>query len=597
MANFNASYIYQLKDRFSGPLKRVRSSVEKFKRSIKSAKQRVERFGSRMDALAGKVDSLSTAIGGAAILASFRRFIAGSIAVEDALADVARVSDLSGDTLRALEKQMTALSEEMGKSKVGLLTQAFEGLKLGIPSAEIEKFVRLTARTAVAFDVVDSVAGQVLGSLRAKLDLSTDALGSLLDSVNFVADNFAADGGRMIEIVERTSGTMKGLQFPPEVIAGLAGFADQISVTEELAASGLNQIFARMRKNPKLTKQLMTDPVAALRAQFEKFAKADPARRFALIERQFGLEAARFMASAVENIKLFDATMGAAGNQSAVGSMLREMNNRAGRTSTTVARAGVTFSNLFETIGDALEPITIALAHFARRVGQVVRAFAESNPAIIRFVSVAASLFAVLSAGAAVVGVVAAAVAGLTAVLGAALAPVLAVIAAISLAVVAFMHWKETGHPVVRMLEDMGAMVVDVLRPFGELLGLQFDSFGEGLAFAFDLIGTAVRVTLTPLKVFLRTLTTISGTASELFAGNFGAAFDRLATGGSAILSDMTLGALGTDPAETVARQRAGNGQEPVQIEGNITVRGTEGSTVEKASIGLPTGANLAEAR
>ena len=248
-------YIYQVVDRFSGPLNAFERKVKKATRGVISMGERLQRTGDKMQNLAG-------AVGGAAVGAALTKFVKQSVAVEDALTDLVRVGDLTDSQLNAMESSMEALSEELGKDKVGLLQQAFEGLKMGIPLEELDDFVKLGARTAVAFDMADSEAGRALGSIRAKLGLSQTAISDLMDQVNFLADSFAANGPDMINIIERTSGTMGTMRFPPEVVSGLAAFANQVETTSELAASGLNMMFNKFKRSPKLIKELMADPVA-----------------------------------------------------------------------------------------------------------------------------------------------------------------------------------------------------------------------------------------------------------------------------------------------------------------------------------------------
>ncbi len=73
-----------------------------------------------------------------------------------------------------------------------------------------------------------------------------------MDAINFLADNTATSGKRAVEVVARTVGTMKAIKMPPELVAGWAAFADQVEVTPELAASGLNMMIRRMTKIPSL---------------------------------------------------------------------------------------------------------------------------------------------------------------------------------------------------------------------------------------------------------------------------------------------------------------------------------------------------------
>ncbi len=583
---FNIEYIYTVADRFSRPLKKFDKLVDRASRSTANASKRVRALGMRAEKAADKFNQLGGAIGSAAIIGGMAMAVKQSVAVEDALADLVRVGDLTETQLSAMDMAMESLSQEIGKSKIGLLQQGFEGLKMGIPIDELEHFVRLAARTGIAFDIGDQAAGSALGSIRAKLGMTTDTLGDLMDSVNFVADNFAANGERMVNIIARTSGSMKTLQFPPQVVAGLAGFADQIEVTSELAASGLRQMFAKMQQNPKLVKKLMSDPVAALREQFQKFAKIDPAKRFSAIEKRFGLEAARFMSKATSSIELFDETMKAAASERAFGSMMREMANRAERTSTLFSIMGAVFGNTMEAVGEALKPAVKAMTNFAIKASDAFKVFAQNNPTLIQF----AGIFATIVAIAGVAGI---ALMGFSIAIGLLTGPIFLIAAGIGLAVAALVRWVDTNNPLIISLGKIYNSLAAALTPLGELFGLVGGgvSFLDSMIAAIDGIGMVIAIVLTPIEMMARSLQGLIETVIALKNLDFGGAMDAI----SSTFSDQgsILSSKASDISSFAAGGKAGNNSD-VNMSGTINVEASGGATVKSANIGLPQGNNLA---
>lgn len=478
-------------------------------------------MGHRAQKASDKFNNLGGAIGSAAIIGGMAMAVKQSVAVEDALADLVRVGDLTEAQLASMDGAMESLSQTLGKSKIGLLEQAFEGLKLGIPFEELENFVKLAARTSIAFDMGEQETGAALGSIRAKLGLNTDALGNLMDSINFVSDNSAALGKKMVNIIERTSGVMGTLQFPPEVIAGVAAFADQLESTPQLAASGLNQMFAKMQKSSKFTKNLMDDPVKAIRHVLQQFSDIDPAKRFAAIEKLFGLESARFMMKAVNRLELFDETMETAARNEALGSMMRELENRGRRTSTLLKIMGVVGVNTLAVIGDALKPAVKAMARFTILVGDAVKTFAKKRPAMVQFAAIFATIVAIASVAGLVLG-------GLAIAIGLISGPVILVSAGIGLLIGAMVRWVDTNNPVIKTL----GKIVDNLKKAFAPLAKFFGITGEGtlgielLVKAIDALGVAFSVSLTPLEVLTRAIQGLFEIYQAIINLDFGAMTD-----------------------------------------------------------------------
>lgn len=588
MAN-TVEYIYQIQDQFSRQLKKFNDLTQK-------ATQKVSRMGDRMQATGDKMQNMSNAIGGAVALEGMRRMLDRSVQVEDALADLVRVGDLTSVQLNKMEASMEALSEELGVDKIGLLQQGFEGLKMGIPLPELEEFVRLASRTGVSFEISDQQAGAALGSIRSKLGLTTDSLADLMDQTNFVADRFATDGTRMIEVIARTSGNMRTLKFPTEVVAGLAGFADQMETSAELAASGLNQIFAKMQKNPKLVKELMEDPVAALTNQFEKFGRIDPSRRFAIIEKQFGLEAARFMSKAVEGIDKFKETMEAASSDEAFGSMMREMANRADRTSTFISILWQVTKNTFEAIGDILKPTLRVVTEYAIQFGQMFKAFVKANPTLVKIVAGLGAFVAAIALVSLPLGV-------FISTLGAVLSPAVAVIAAVAALAAGFAYVYTQSAPLQEFMAGLWVNIKELGSAFGEL----FSALGGGqgafsdMSGVIEYLGMSFEVALTPLKIMIQLITTAVGLVADLINLDLGSALSRIS--GAATNIGGTIGGAfntvsdyfsGETQAENVASRKEINAKQNVAVNGEFIVKAEKGSKVTNTNINLNGGTNVA---
>ena len=234
----------------------------------------------------------------------------------------------------------------------------------------------------------------------------------------------------MINVIERISGTMSLLKIPPAAVAALAGFSDQLEVSSELAASGLNMFINRMKRFPGLTTKLMNKPLETIRATLVGIAKMGPEVQGAFIRKAFGDEAGRFVQKMVANVKLFDKSVKSALDPKAAGSMQRELESQLRRSSKTFERFAQTATNSLDAIGDAIKPLIVSVAKFLTPIIDGIGKLAKENPKIVKF----AFVFTVVTAA---VGALSFAIGGLLIAVGFITVPILLAAAAFGLLVAA----------------------------------------------------------------------------------------------------------------------------------------------------------------
>lgn len=601
MAN-TVSYLYEILDRYSAPLRKITRNTQKFARATIKAQGGVAGMSMRMDKFARKAQNLQGALGALGLGAALASTVKVSSDMEDAMQDIGRVTEVSADGLMRFETTLENMSEQLGKSKEGLAKMAFEGGKLGIPINMMEEFLMMTSRTAIAFDMADEQAGRSIGSIQAKMGLMGKDAEKLLDSMNYLADTTSANGERMIEITERLSGTFKLLELPPEVAAAFAGFADQIEVTPQLAASGMNMMIRQMRKMPGMTTKLMTDPIGVVNDQLQKLADMGPEVRTRYVQKVFGPEAAKFVEKAVGNIKLYGKTVENAMSAKAAGSMQRELENQMRRSSKTFQKFSETWKNTVDAIGDAIKPLATLFAKIGTVFADVIGVLAKGSPMFIRLAALIAGVVVVFTGLTLVAGMLAAALAPVLATIAAISSPVWMMVAAVTAAVLLFAEWEASGHPIIRMLGDMFGDIGAILAPLGRMLGL-VDEGTEGFstwAFVIEKLGYAIMIILTPLKMFLVGLKGVVEAGAAIASGDFGGALDRLKSTGSELLGAGMEGiqaagaTLGIESSKAALQNK--QGAQGVAVSGGISVTATGGAKVNSSEINLNGGANMAGA-
>jgi TP901 family phage tail tape measure protein len=399
---FDVSWVYQIIDRYTGPLKKIKKVTDSAKRAINGTSKALK-------GMSQKLLSVGNAVGGIAALSAIVFPTKKAIAFQDSMIDVQKVMDFK--TPEAFEKFREGIFKtavELGKTPEAIAKIAFEGKKIGIMSKDLNHFIKLVGRTSVAFDMLEGPAAETLGSIKTKLSLNIQETEDMMDAINFLADNTATSGKRAIEVVSRTVGTMKTIKMPPELVAGFAAYADQLSVSPELAASGLNMMVVRMMKMPGMMKKLLADPKAAIRDTLGKFAKMSELKRSRMVMKKFGDEAGRFVLKAVSSMDLLDKTLGLVGERTKfAGSMMKELEKKMKGASTSIGKIRAVADVAFIQIGDALLPIIKDLTPAIISVVTSIRMFIKQNPMIVKIGLALIAILGVLMAMSIVLGVLA----------------------------------------------------------------------------------------------------------------------------------------------------------------------------------------------
>lgn len=599
---FSVSYIYEILDRYTAPLTRITKATDRFKEKAAWAASSIDKMSGRLQSVGGSLSGFRTAIGGAAIGMGMFKFAQSASTMADAMADVERVTGLTGPGLADMREKLQAMGRATGRSAEGLAAMAYEGGKLGIANEDLTSFVEMVMKTAVAFDMADAEAGRAIGSIRAKLGLSVESVNQLMQRVNFLADSTSASGDKMINIIERTSGTFASLKIPPEVTAGWAAFADQIEVSPERAASGLNMMMSRLMQMPGMMEKMLTDPKNAVINFIKKFESMPEARRGPKILKLFGEEAGKFVLKAVSNTKLLDKAMATAASSKALGSMDREFSNVLRRSSTALKRVKQTLIDVSRAIGTVFLTVWDKYSGRIVKISQSILDFVKMHPGLVKIAG-AAGLILTAMAGIAVplgivMSMVGAAIPLFTALAAAELGitwPIVAIIAAIAglVAIWTVVYAKSA------MFRQSLANLYDAFTPLIDSIKLLAVTVMPMISSAFGGSGDAIKTWGDIVSVVIDTVAALIRTFFDLVI-RFGAAWNKLfsgdilgslqATPGIGLLMEK----IGLGPAKEKAVARQDN---KVEMSGRIDVSASGGAKVEKAEIGLDTGYNMAVAQ
>ena len=269
------SFILEAIDRASAPLRRV---SEAFGRVSAAAEQMGARAGRAASGVGKTFDEMANAaqrsgarmreVGASLTLGLTAPLVgAGALAVKTfvdydyALATLSKASGLTGAELDAMGSKFQRLaSTDIPMAATELMAIATEGAKVGIASDELERFTRLTATMATAFDLTadqtsnatSSIANQfgILNVATGELDFSR--LETFGDVVNNLADNMATSEAKVLEVVSRIGG-MEQLGFSENQAAALGAGFTSIGMQADVAARAINSTMARLANAPALS--------------------------------------------------------------------------------------------------------------------------------------------------------------------------------------------------------------------------------------------------------------------------------------------------------------------------------------------------------
>lgn len=324
----------------------------------------------------------------AAMAALFALPIRQAILFESSMADVKKVlNDITPDQLIGLEQTIKDLGVSTGLGARGVADIVAAGGRLGIAVESLPDFTTVVSRASVAFDMLPEAAGDALASISNKMKIPISDIGQVADAINHLSDTTAAKAPNMIEILGRTAGTMSLLKMPPEVAAGFASFADQVEVSAQLGASGLNMMINRMEKVPALQKKLLEDPKKAIMSTLQALEKLDDSTRINVIQDIFGDEAGRFVKKAVSNLDLLEDTLGKVADKTQfAGSMTREFEVRMATTEGGLNRMSSSLGVAAVNLGAALLPAINEVTAVLVTITSGIASFAQEFPMLTTFI-------------------------------------------------------------------------------------------------------------------------------------------------------------------------------------------------------------------
>ncbi len=384
----------QLVDQVTKPAGLVGRALQGVENRIKAFDVSIARTRGQFFGAAG-----AAAAAGAALAVPIRR----AMELEDAMADVAKVSNFEGEGLAKLRDEIVDLSRQVPMAAAEIAALAAELAASGTADSELMEMTRLVAMAGTAFGITGDQAGEALGKIRTALNMTVDETKLFADQVNALSDATASQAPDLLDFTRRVGSLGHQYGYSTEQVLAFGSAMVASGATPERAATGFQAVgralvrgtaatkgqaeaLARLGlESTAVAKGMAKDALATTQDVFARIRALPDWERSSIMNQLFGDEAKVAM-PLVTNTNLLGDSLEVLANKAGVfGSVMREFEVRIGTTSgklrvlrNRVTAAGISFGNtLLPSIGataDAVGPLVDSVGRFIQAHPRLVKA-------------------------------------------------------------------------------------------------------------------------------------------------------------------------------------------------------------------------------
>lgn len=162
-------------------------------------------------------------------------------------ADVKKVVSGSVDSIKNLRKELLDMAAEIAMPMDGLAKmQAIAG-QLGFPVDQIDAFVKLVSKGAVAFELLPEQAAAAFGNLKNIYDLNLQELEFLGDQINYIADKANTNEAALLDVMNRAGGAAQRFGLLRGETVALASAMLSMGKPPELVGTAMDMLLSRLQ--------------------------------------------------------------------------------------------------------------------------------------------------------------------------------------------------------------------------------------------------------------------------------------------------------------------------------------------------------------
>ena len=236
--------------------KELGDQIDVTQRKIEANAKGMQHFG----AAAGKMTlGIGAFKGLGAAASSVKSAISGpvqaSMKMEDAMADLAKVSDFTPEGLERMKRELERMSLRIPMSADGLAQIAAAAAGAGVAQKDLLGFTEQAAKMAVAFDMTAEQAGTMMSKWQSGMKLSVQETYALADAVNGLSNNNAALASQIGDAIQRYGALGKVAGLSEKQTAALATSLIASGASSETAATGMKAFMGTLAKGAQLSER------------------------------------------------------------------------------------------------------------------------------------------------------------------------------------------------------------------------------------------------------------------------------------------------------------------------------------------------------
>lgn len=396
--------------------------VDNATNTLKDIQSTIKDMGGGLSQQMGELGNIMTAGVTTPIVAGFGLAARQSIQFETAMADVSKVSGLTGQDLADLGDEIVGMTRTIPKSQTDLAKLAGSAARLGIARESMGDFVQLASEMSVAFDIEAEKVGDSAAKIANSFNMVDDAgqldmsrLRTYGDVVNTLADSMATTEANIINATQRMAGVGALFGFSENDIAGVAAGFTALGEAPEVAARAFNTTAQRLSQATSLSsdaQQAFEDLGLSAEGMEKRFIEGDgQAALMDFLEavKAGGPEAGRAV-SEIVGTGFSDNILKAAGGLS---TFERAMESVANAETGGGADVATSFEQMAQTTESQMALARNALAEMALEIGSVLlpalnELLAAATPAVLELTEFAKANPGITKTAVAIAGVAAA---------------------------------------------------------------------------------------------------------------------------------------------------------------------------------------------
>lgn len=344
--------------------------------------------------------AVGTALVGGALTATVGPYME----VEDAMLDVAKVTDFTDEGLKQFDAQIAHLTKAIPQTHGELLQLAAAGATAGIEQENLVGFTENAAKMQVAYGISAAEAGEMMGKWKSGMGLTMEQTYALADATNALADTNAAEAAQIGDVLKRYGalGKMAGItetqlaamaatvigsgRSSEEATTGIKAFMNALGKGKSMSKAQMDAFMGVGIDPEQIQKDLIKDGPKAIMGALQTIRdRVPPEMMNEYLGVMFGQEAAGAIGPMLGNLELLQTNFDkVAEKANYAGSVENEFNNRNKATSAQLQLAKNALNESAIALGQELAPYILEAAKAASAFLQKLTDWIKENPELTK---------------------------------------------------------------------------------------------------------------------------------------------------------------------------------------------------------------------